>query len=120
MLSTATTNPVKPSCRCARSARCASGSVVMVDEAHERSLASDTLLGLLKKVQRRRPDLRVIIASATLEAEKVGVRNIVLNALCAALEYMITIGVLGAVSSMRLNFMLLTSCKEPAMPLLLY
>jgi ATP-dependent RNA helicase DDX35 len=44
----------------------------MVDEAHERSLASDTLLGLLKKVQRRRPDLRVIIASATLEAEKVG------------------------------------------------
>lgn len=44
-------------------------SVIMVDEAHERSISSDILLGLLKKIRKRRPELRIIISSATLQAE---------------------------------------------------
>lgn len=45
-------------------------SVIMIDEAHERSLSSDVLLGLLKKVMKKRPELRLIISSATIETDR--------------------------------------------------
>ncbi|KAJ2827167.1 hypothetical protein GGI24_002719 [Coemansia furcata] len=46
-------------------------SVIMVDEAQDRSIATDMLLALLKKILRKRKnDLRVIISSASLDAER--------------------------------------------------
>lgn len=44
-------------------------SVIMVDEAHERSLNIDFVLGLLKRAMESRKDLRVIVSSATINAE---------------------------------------------------
>ena len=45
-------------------------SVMIIDEAHERTLHTDILFGLIKDIARFRPDLKLIISSATLDAEK--------------------------------------------------
>jgi ATP-dependent helicase HrpA len=44
---------------------------VIVDEAHERTLNVDLLLGVLKRLLPRRPDLKLIVTSATLDVERV-------------------------------------------------
>src|SRR5258707_2495453 len=43
---------------------------VIVDEAHERTLNVDLLLGVLKRLLPRRPDLKLIVTSATLDVER--------------------------------------------------
>ncbi|KAJ1991090.1 hypothetical protein H4R33_001493 [Dimargaris cristalligena] len=45
-------------------------SCLIMDEAHERSLETDVLLGLLKRIVTRRLDLRIIVTSATMNAER--------------------------------------------------
>lgn len=43
-------------------------SAIVIDEAHERSLNIDILLGIFKSVLKQRPDFKLIVASATLDA----------------------------------------------------
>ena len=46
-------------------------AAVVLDEFHERHLESDLALALLKRLQRTRPDLRIVVMSATLEADPI-------------------------------------------------
>ncbi|KAK3386980.1 P-loop containing nucleoside triphosphate hydrolase protein [Podospora didyma] len=45
-------------------------STIIIDEAHERTLATDILMALLKQIAERRKDLKIIVMSATLDAQK--------------------------------------------------
>lgn len=45
-------------------------STIIIDEAHERSLNIDFILGYLKRILPQRPDLKVIITSATIDPER--------------------------------------------------
>ncbi|KAH8269590.1 hypothetical protein KR018_010000 [Drosophila ironensis] len=55
---------------CLMEADLKSYSVIMLDEAHERTIHTDVLFGLLKTAVQKRPELKLIVTSATLDAVK--------------------------------------------------
>jgi ATP-dependent RNA helicase DDX35 len=46
-------------------------SVLILDEVHERNVNTDIIIGLLKKVLKKRPSLKVIVCSATVDADEI-------------------------------------------------
>ncbi len=46
-------------------------SVIVLDEVHERNVNTDIIIGLLKKIMRKRKDLKIIVCSATVDAEEI-------------------------------------------------
>lgn len=45
-------------------------SIILLDEAHERTLATDIMMGLLKELLTKRSDLKLVVMSATLDASR--------------------------------------------------
>ena len=45
-------------------------AIILLDEAHERTVSTDLMMGFLKELLPRRPDLKLIVMSATLETSR--------------------------------------------------
>lgn len=55
---------------CLMTVRLPDYGVIMIDEAHERTVDTDVLLGLLKMIAKKRKDLKILITSATMKSER--------------------------------------------------